>query len=221
LEAAIDWLFELFSLPKVGLPAVFLIALISATLLPLGSEPAVFAYVKMAPDMFWPCVLVATAGNVVGGMIDWWMGHEARKAWILYRRKHRLAGGTDDQIAARKRPKLADKWFGWMERFGPPVLILSWLPGVGDPRVRGRRMVAHAVAALPAVDDDRKAAALYRDDFGAAVGPGQLLARRNVVVQVGRENVRTGEPAPPAGCCSRWRVERRSNGARRWRRGRC
>ena len=78
MEALVDWLFELFSLPKVGLPAVFLIALISATLLPLGSEPAVFAYVKLAPDMFWPCVLVATAGNVVGGMIDWWTGHEAR-----------------------------------------------------------------------------------------------------------------------------------------------
>jgi len=133
VDAFVDWLFELFALPKVGLPAVFLIALISATLLPLGSEPAVFAYVKMAPEMFWPCIVVATAGNVIGGMIDWWMGYEARKAWILYRRRHRLAGGTDAQLKARKRPKLDQKWFNWMERFGPPVLLLAWLPGVGDP----------------------------------------------------------------------------------------
>ncbi|MEP6702620.1 MAG: YqaA family protein [Betaproteobacteria bacterium] len=132
MEAFVDWLFELFALPKVGLPAVFLIALISATLLPLGSEPAVFAYVKLAPDMFWPCILVATAGNVIGGMIDWWMGYEARKAWIHYRRRHRLAGGTDAELVQR-RPKLGERWFAWMRRHGPPVLLLAWLPGVGDP----------------------------------------------------------------------------------------
>ena len=133
MDALASWLLESLSLPKVGLPAVFVIALISATLLPLGSEPAVFAYVKMAPDMFWPCVLVATAGNVTGGMIDWWMGHEARKAWIHYRRRHRLAGGTDAELKQHRKPKLADKWFAWMRRYGPVTLLLSWLPAVGDP----------------------------------------------------------------------------------------
>jgi membrane protein YqaA with SNARE-associated domain len=132
LDAIVNWIFVTLALPKVGLPAIFMIALISATLLPLGSEPAVFGYVKLAPQMFWPAILVATAGNVVGGMIDWWMGHAARKAWIHYRRRHRLAGGTDAELEQR-RPKLSDRWFGWMRRFGPPVLILSWLPGVGDP----------------------------------------------------------------------------------------
>lgn len=132
MEAFIDWMFGIFALPKVGLPAIFLISLISATLLPLGSEPAVFGYVKLAPEMFWPAIFVATAGNVAGGMIDWWMGHAARKAYIMYRRSHRLAGRTDADLKQR-RPKLGERWFAWMRRYGPPVLILSWLPGVGDP----------------------------------------------------------------------------------------
>jgi membrane protein YqaA with SNARE-associated domain len=132
VEAIVDWLLDAAALPKVGLPAVFLIALISATLLPLGSEPAVFGYVKLAPDMFWAAILVATAGNVAGGMIDWWMGHEARKAYVRYRWKHRHTAHAHDESKHRK-PKLSDEWFGRMRRFGPPVLLLSWLPAVGDP----------------------------------------------------------------------------------------
>jgi membrane protein YqaA with SNARE-associated domain len=132
VEAFVDWLLDAAALPKVGLPAVFVIALISATLLPLGSEPAVFGYVKLAPDMFWAAILVATAGNVVGGMIDWWMGHEARKAYVRYRWKHRHTTHVHDESKHRK-PKLSDAWFGRMRRFGPPVLLLSWLPAVGDP----------------------------------------------------------------------------------------
>ena len=122
----------MLALPTVGLPAVFVIALISATLLPLGSEPAVFGYVKLAPHMFWPAIIVATAGNTIGGMIDWWMGHEARKAWIGYRRRHRLAGGKDADLVHKKH-KFSDRWQNWMRRVGPAMLLMSWLPGVGDP----------------------------------------------------------------------------------------
>jgi membrane protein YqaA with SNARE-associated domain len=82
--------------------------------------------------MFWAAILVATAGNVIGGMIDWWMGHEARKAWIHYRWKHRHDVHRHSEAEAR-RPKLSDEWFGRMRRYGPPALLLSWLPGVGDP----------------------------------------------------------------------------------------
>ena len=120
------------ALPSLGLPTVFIVALISATLLPLGSEPAVFGYVKLAPHMFWPAIIVATAGNTIGGMIDWWMGHGARKAWIGYRRRHRLAGGTDADLKQHKH-KLGERWQIWMRRVGPPMLLLGWLPGVGDP----------------------------------------------------------------------------------------
>ena len=56
LDQALTW----FALPKNGLVTVFVVALVSATLLPLGSEPAVFAYVSMRPDLFWLAMVVAT-----------------------------------------------------------------------------------------------------------------------------------------------------------------
>jgi membrane protein YqaA with SNARE-associated domain len=63
----LDW----FGMPSVGLPAVFLVALISATLLPMGSEPVLFAYVSVNPSMLWPAIVIATVGNTMGGMINW------------------------------------------------------------------------------------------------------------------------------------------------------
>ncbi|MDA0228425.1 MAG: DedA family protein, partial [Proteobacteria bacterium] len=54
------------SLPQVGLTSVFVVAFVSATLLPMGSEPVVLALVTLKPEWFWPAVWVATAGNTLG-----------------------------------------------------------------------------------------------------------------------------------------------------------
>ncbi len=112
IEAGVQWLLEVLAAPQVGLTSVFIVSLISATLLPLGSEPAVFAVVKANAALFWPVILVATAGNTLGGAIDYWMGLGARQGF------------------ARERQT---RWFGWLERFGAKMLLLSWLPGIGDP----------------------------------------------------------------------------------------
>lgn len=112
IETAIRWLFDVLSVPEVGLTSVFLISMLSATLLPMGSEPAVFAVVKANGAMFWPTVLVATLGNTIGGAIDYWMGYGAKQAF------------------ARERES---RWFGWLQRYGAKTMLLSWLPGVGDP----------------------------------------------------------------------------------------
>lgn len=116
IEAWLHALLAALSLPRVGLPTVFVVSLVSATLLPLGSEPAVFGMVKLDPAMFWPAVLVATAGNTLGGAISWWMGYGAE---TLYERvkHHRFESHALD----------------WLRRFGPKACLLSWLPGVGDP----------------------------------------------------------------------------------------
>ena len=68
------------ALPEHGLSTVFSIAFISATLLPMGSEPAVFGLVKLNSDLFWPAIWVATAGNTLGGVVSWWMGYGAHHA---------------------------------------------------------------------------------------------------------------------------------------------
>ena len=76
LEQLLQWL----ALPQHGLGTVFVVAFISATLLPMGSEPAVFGLVKLNPELFWPAIGVATAGNTLGGMLSWWMGWGTHQA---------------------------------------------------------------------------------------------------------------------------------------------
>jgi len=98
--------------PQFGLASVFIISTLSATILPIGSEPAVFAVVKANAALFWPTILVATGGNTLGGIIDYWMGAGAKKAF------------------ARERQT---RWFGWLQRFGAKTMLLAWLPGIGDP----------------------------------------------------------------------------------------
>ncbi|WP_230677529.1 YqaA family protein [Chromobacterium violaceum] len=61
------------------------VSLAQPTALPLGSEPAVFAYIKLRPDLFWQGIAVATLGNTLGGIIDWWMGYGAKVALLRYR----------------------------------------------------------------------------------------------------------------------------------------
>ena len=61
MEIWLEQLLSYLALPKFGLSTVFVVSFISATLLPLGSEPAVFGLIKLNPDLFWPTIFVATA----------------------------------------------------------------------------------------------------------------------------------------------------------------
>lgn len=113
MESLVHQLIGWFALPRNGLSSVFVIAFVSATLLPLGSEPAVFGYAKLNPDQFWLVVLVATLGNTLGGMVDYWMGRGAKAA---------MAGKAGTV-----------RYLRWFERLGPKALFVSFLPVIGDP----------------------------------------------------------------------------------------
>ncbi len=112
MNAVIDPVLAALAVPSLSLPALFIITLLSATLLPMGSEPALFAVVKVTPSLFWPALIVATLGNTIGGAISYGMGYGAKN------------------IVAKETES---RWFGWLQRFGPKTLLLSWLPVVGDP----------------------------------------------------------------------------------------
>ncbi len=109
-------LMQTLALPEFGLSTVFVVAFVSATLLPMGSEPAVFGLIKLNPELFWPAIVVATAGNTLGGMVSWFMGYGAHRA--VDRARHRPT-----ELHALQ----------WLERFGPKACLLAWLPVVGDP----------------------------------------------------------------------------------------
>jgi len=112
LAGLLGWL----ALPKFGLGALFLVAFISATLLPMGSEPALLGLIKLNPDMFWPGIVVATVGNTLGGMVDWWMGY-----------------GTHKAVERWRHSPVHVRALAWLERMGPKACLLAWLPLVGDP----------------------------------------------------------------------------------------
>lgn len=116
MEIWLEQLLIMLALPKFGLSTVFVASLISATLLPLGSEPVVFGLIKLNPELFWPTILVATTGNTIGGAIDWWMGYGAHQV-------------IDKHTKSRHHTKALE----WLESLGPKACLLAWLPAVGDP----------------------------------------------------------------------------------------
>jgi len=112
----LESLLALLALPQFGLSTLFVVAFVSATLLPLGSEPALFGLLKLNPELFWPAVLVATAGNTLGGVVDWWLGYGAHKV-------------VDKWGHSRSHVKAIE----WLEKLGPKACFFSFLPLVGDP----------------------------------------------------------------------------------------
>jgi membrane protein YqaA with SNARE-associated domain len=116
METWLNQLLTLLALPEFGLSTLFIIAFVSATLLPLGSEPALFGLLKLNPELFWPAILVATAGNTLGGGLSWWMGLASHRLLEKYRHS---------SIHLRA--------LNWLERIGPKACLLSWLPIIGDP----------------------------------------------------------------------------------------
>lgn len=100
------WLIPLLQGPW-ALLALFASAFLSATLLPGNSEVALAALINWAPAQLWPGVAVATLGNTLGSLTSYWLGRG---------------------LSARPEGRAV----GWLRRWGGPVLLLAWLPGVGD-----------------------------------------------------------------------------------------
>ncbi|HCX81011.1 MAG: hypothetical protein A3E00_01955 [Curvibacter sp. RIFCSPHIGHO2_12_FULL_63_18] len=116
MDTWIPTLLKLLALPEYSLGTVFVVSFISATLLPMGSEPLVFGLVQLNPALFWPVVLVATVGNTLGGAVSWWMGYGAHRVADRY-------GHSAHHLRALE----------WLRSLGPKACLLAWLPLVGDP----------------------------------------------------------------------------------------
>jgi membrane protein YqaA with SNARE-associated domain len=116
MDLWLEQLLTLLALPKFGLSSVFVVSFVSATLLPLGSEPAVFGLIELNPSLFWPAILIATLGNTLGGAVTWWMGLASHKVVDQYQHSQHHLRALD-----------------WLQRLGPKACLLAWLPIVGDP----------------------------------------------------------------------------------------
>ena len=116
MDAWLQQLLAALALPEYGLSTLFVVAFVAATLLPMGSEPVLFGLIKLNPELFWPAIAVATAGNTLGGVVTWWMGLGAH---------HVVDQWRDSPTHLRA--------LNWLQRIGPPACFLSFLPVIGDP----------------------------------------------------------------------------------------
>ena len=95
--------------------SLFLSAFLSSTLLPGSSEALLITYLSQGFDPY-SLLLVATAGNTLGGISSWLLGY-----WLIIKFPDSVPEKLNQQSIERLR-----RW-GW------PVLFLSWLPVIGDP----------------------------------------------------------------------------------------
>ena len=116
MQSWLDTFLQLLALPEYGLSTLFVASFISATLLPIGSEPVLYGLLRLNPGIFWPAIFVATVGNTLGGAFDWWLGYGAHKVADRY-----------------SHSKHHTRVIEWLERLGPKACLMSWLPLVGDP----------------------------------------------------------------------------------------
>ena len=90
------------------LATLFAMSFVAATLVPLPSEAALFAYVHIRPQEAALAVAVATIGNTAGGMTSYAIG----------------------RLIPQKKLNL--KAIDWVKRYGAAATALAWLPLIGD-----------------------------------------------------------------------------------------
>jgi len=101
-----------------GLPALFCVSFLAATVLPIASEWLLAALVLQSVDMT-AAVTVATVGNTLGAITTWAVGLWGG-LWIMQRW---LRISESDRRRAE----------AWYTRWGSWSLLLAWAPVVGDP----------------------------------------------------------------------------------------
>lgn len=87
---------------------LFIASFAAATLVPLPSEAALFAYLQAFPERSVLAVAVATVGNTAGGMTSYLLGRLVPERKLEY------------------------KSIQSVKRHGAAALLLAWLPLVGD-----------------------------------------------------------------------------------------
>ena len=104
---AIDWRSAGLIGADASLASLLGASFLASTLVPISSEAALFAVLKMHPDLAWLALGVATLGNTLGGLTTYLIGR---------------------YFGAKKPLTQLER----VRRYGSPLLALAWLPLVGD-----------------------------------------------------------------------------------------
>jgi len=110
--------FLAFILGPGGYIGLFLFGALTTTLVPLSPEVAAIAVWKAGMPII-PTIIVLSIGNYVGNAINYWIGYAGGS--FLVQKYSKIK---------KEHLKRAHRWFN---KFGPPILLFSWVPIVGDP----------------------------------------------------------------------------------------
>ena len=97
--------------------SLFLTSFLASTIIPLGSEGLV-VYLITQGHSIGPVVIIASIGNYLGACTTYllgWVGREKYLKKYLRMKQSELKKG--EQI---------------FEKYGPPILLFTWVPLVGD-----------------------------------------------------------------------------------------
>ena len=102
-----------------GYLGLFLSALVAATMLPMQSEVVLAGLLALGDQPAWALIAVATAGNVLGAVVNWLLGR-----YFEHFRDRRWFPVRESQL---------DRFQRMYHRWGRWSLLLSWAPFIGDP----------------------------------------------------------------------------------------
>ena len=98
---------------------LFTASLLSATVFPFQSEVVLFGMLLAEHYQWLLLVAVASAGNTLGSIINWFLGR-----FLAHFEGRRWFPITREKMARAE---------GWYKRYGRWTLLLSWAPVIGDP----------------------------------------------------------------------------------------
>lgn len=102
---------------EYGYAGLFALAFLAATILPIGSEIFFMAMIAAGFEPLW-CLIWASLGNTLGGMVNYWLGRLGKTEWI--------------EKYLKVSPKKLRRVQAWLRYKGALASFFSFLPAVGD-----------------------------------------------------------------------------------------
>lgn len=106
------------ALINYGLPALFVVSFLAATLIPVGSEWLLVAFIIKTGNIE-SAVTVATLGNYLGACTTYFIG-----AWGSVFLIKKVLGMDENKL---------NRATHFYNRYGSWSLLFSWVPIIGDP----------------------------------------------------------------------------------------
>jgi membrane protein YqaA with SNARE-associated domain len=102
---------------SIGYSGLFLAGFLSATILPMNSEAVIL--LMLSQDFHpWTCILIATIGNSLGGLTNYFLGLLGNPKWL---KRIRI---SEEKIQSFE---------GRVQKYGYWLAFFSWVPFIGDP----------------------------------------------------------------------------------------